>query len=156
MVEGKEWARSVLAAVEVWIDKHREGLGEGYEGVRRGLSMGMGKGILGSSSPMHEALDRELWRCYFYRGEVPFSVVVLEVERFAGRVVPAEYEVIMGLPALSARSWKQWHEPLWVLVKLHNPGLQGELAKRYGRATRRLSQYRTEFRRRVERIAEAI
>jgi hypothetical protein len=41
--------------------------------------------------------------------------------------VPEEYAAVLGLAPFPAGSWKEWEEQLWVLVKLHNPGLLDEL-----------------------------
>lgn len=150
-----QWARELLAHTQVWIDKYCERLGEGYEDLRRELSVVFRNDPWEPESPLYQALHRELWLCQFYRREIPFPKAQRYLPEIQTKGVPGEYDSVLKLPSLSAESWKEWDEPLWLLVKVHNPGLRALLQERYERAEFRWSKYRKEFRQHLRKIAEA-
>jgi hypothetical protein len=152
------WARRLLASLEVWIKKHAKAFGEEYKDLRVGLSGAFRKGVLVPCSPLQWAVQRELDRCWFYRGEIPFSVALEYLPVIERGLVPAEYRPFLGLAPLSVESLPDWKEKLWELFKKHNPGLRSELEGRYNykRKEDRWSQYRREFLQYLEKVAKAM
>ena len=72
--------------------------------------------------PLYQALGRELWRCWYYRGELIGPSAQRYVEEL--RVPMAEeYRPCLELAPLSPASLKDWDELLWRLVKQHNSEL---------------------------------
>ena len=127
--DGEDWARRLVAGLDVWISKNREKLGGKYEEVRRELGV-LRKDVLFSRSVLYRALQRELWRCSVYRGEISFSEALEQLpvmERVVRGEVPGEYEVICALRVLSVESLPEWEREVWKLLKAHNPGLLEEI-----------------------------
>jgi hypothetical protein len=87
-----QWARSVLADIDVWIDKYREKFGEAYEAYRRKLSTEFRNDVWEPESPLYQALHRELWLCWFYRREIPWPKAQRYFPKIQPNVVPAEYD----------------------------------------------------------------
>ena len=150
-----QWARRLLASIDVWIEKYRKRLGEAYEAHRRELSTVFRNDVWQPASPLYQALHRELWLCQFYRREIPWPKAQRYLPKIQTNGVPAEYDSIMKLPPLSLKSWKEWNKHAWPLFKKNNPQLLSELQKRYNRVEVRWSKYRKEFRQHLQTIAEA-
>lgn len=150
-----QWARSVLVGIDVWIDKHREKFGKGYEEERRGLSVVQRNDLWLPDNPLHQALHREVWLTQFYRREIAWPEAQRYLPEIELGVVPEEYRPFMVLAPLTKESLSEWEPGLWQLVKGHNPGLRSVLAKRYKRVEGHWSKYRKEFRRHLQRIVEA-
>ena len=147
-----KWACGLLACMDVWLGRHRKELGKEYEGYRRRVSGMFRWDVVAPRSPLYCALHVDLWKCLFYRGEVELPGGLVELPgmglmelpcglaKWMRERMPEEYRVVCGLPRLSGGTWKQWEGPLWGLVKANNPGLRGELAKRYKRVDGAIEQ----------------
>jgi hypothetical protein len=152
-----QWAWRLLVNIDVWIEKHREKFGEAYEEYRHELSTIFRNVVWEPDSPLYKALHRELWLCQFYRGEIRWPKTQQILPTIQRNVGPAEYDSIIKLPKLSANTWQKWDDPLWDLVKKHNPDLLKKLRERSvkGRTGTGWGHYRKEFRQHLQTIAKA-
>jgi hypothetical protein len=152
----QQWAQRLLAIIDVWIEKHREKFGKAYEEYRRKLSVEFRNDVWEPKSPLYKALHRELWLCQFYRGEIPWPKAQQYLPKVSAKP-PKEYLPLMKLPKLLADTWQKWDDPLWDLVKNHNPDLLEKLRMRSvkGRTGTDWGHYRKEFRQHLETIAKA-
>ena len=145
------WAGRLLAYVEAMIAADREQLleaNEAYQRERPQLGKLLRRDVWFPESPLYQALHRELWHCWYYRGELAWPLVQPKWEA-------KEYQPFMKLPPLSLSSWRKWDKQLWPLVKKHNPQLRAELQRGYKRVETRWSKYHEEFRQHLRTIAAA-
>jgi hypothetical protein len=122
-------AGKVLAYVEALIAADREKLceaNEAYKEERPKLGKLLRNDVFFPRSPLYQALHRELWHCWHYRGE-------LQDPLWEARYGAEEYEALMELPPLSVETLKEWERELWKLVKKHNPDLLAELREKADR-----------------------
>ena len=155
---GRWWAGQVLAYMGALVEADHERLWKrneayGWQRKELGRMLRLMCGFLGI---------RCIRRCTGSYGCVSFTggrwhyLLGSGIRRRSGGRMPGEYESVLELAPLSAKSWKDWEKILWRLVELHNPDLPGILEERYKRAEGRRSQYRTEFRRHLRKIALAM
>jgi hypothetical protein len=151
-----QWARRLLANIDVWIEKYREKFGKAYEEYRRKLSTMCRNDVWEPKSPLYKALHKELWLCQFYRGEIRWPKAQQYLPKLSAKP-PKEYLPLMKLPKLSADTWQKWDDPLWDLVKKHNPDLLEKLRQRSvkGRTGTGWGHYRKEFCQHLQTIAKA-
>jgi hypothetical protein len=115
-------AGKILANIDAVIAEYRERLEANatYQRERRQLGTLLRKDLWFPESPLYQALHRELWDCWFYRGELhdPLTQPRWPVE---------EYRRLMKLPPFSLKSFRRWEKELWKLVRKHNPDLVPKL-----------------------------
>jgi hypothetical protein len=172
----KEWAGRTLAQIGALMGSDHGKLAEGneaYKAERLKLGRMLRKDLWFPEKPLYQALGRELWRCWYYRGELIGPLAQRYVEELKVPMAE-EYRPCLKLAPLSPASLKDWDELLWRLVKQHNSGLleglrgdaeRNELAARYGDGTSTwevkrvrlsLKHVRTQFRNHLTAIAEAM
>jgi hypothetical protein len=119
----------LLAYVDALIAADRKKLcetNETYRQERRQVAKSLRRDVWFPKSPLYQALHRELWHCWFYRGELHCPLV--QVKWGA-----EEYRTLMKLDPLSLRSLPLWEPKLWKLVRKHNPDLVVVLRQRADR-----------------------
>jgi hypothetical protein len=114
---GRWWAGRVLAYVGALVEADHERLwkrNEAYRWQRMELGRMLRGDVWFPGNPLYQALHRELWLCEFYRGEVALPFGERDKAEKWGSV-PGEYESVLELAPLSAKSWKDW-EKIFVAV----------------------------------------
>jgi hypothetical protein len=120
---GKRWAGESLARVWIAVEKHTETLNKVNSAYRKTKAK-MGKhrrDIVAAPRPIGQIVQKELATAERYRHELLFyrrlRLLGKNQNLLIKTQIPGEYRLTLKLPDFSEKSWPEWWEFLWPIIR---------------------------------------